>query len=75
MQEHEKTLLTLIVIGGLIGMSKLLVSTEKLTFLILLTKPVFRARGAPMSPNEAPKISKKKIFLFDFSQKNGLKAA
>ncbi|MCU4492632.1 phage holin family protein [Acinetobacter guillouiae] len=34
MQEHEKILLTLIVIGGLIGMSKLLVSPEKLTFRV-----------------------------------------
>lgn len=40
MQEHEKTLLTLIVIGGLIGMSKLLVSTEKLTFRVILGRTI-----------------------------------
>lgn len=40
MQEHEKTLLTLIVIGGLIGMSKLLVSTEKLTFRVIVGRTI-----------------------------------
>lgn len=40
MQEHEKTLLTLIVIGGLIGMSKLLVSPEKLTFRVIIGRTI-----------------------------------
>ena len=41
MQDHEKTLLTLIVIGGLIGVSKLLVSPEKLTFRVIVGRTIF----------------------------------
>ena len=40
MQDHEKTLLTLIVIGALIGVSKLLVSTEPLSFRLLFGRAV-----------------------------------
>ena len=40
MQDHEKTLLTLLLIGGLIGMSKLLVSTEKLTFRVIVGRTI-----------------------------------
>ncbi|RQZ24162.1 holin [Burkholderia sp. Bp9017] len=35
MQEHEKTFLELIVMGGLIGVAKLLVSSEQLTFRVI----------------------------------------
>ena len=40
MQDHEKTLLTLLLIGGVIGMSKLLVSTEKLTFRVIVGRTI-----------------------------------
>ena len=40
MQDHEKTFLTLIVVGGLIGMSKLLVSQEKLTFRVIVGRTI-----------------------------------
>ncbi|WP_121774912.1 phage holin family protein [Acinetobacter bereziniae] len=40
MQEHEKTLLTLIVIGGLIGMSKLLVSPEPLSWRMIVGRTI-----------------------------------
>lgn len=40
MQDHEKTFLTLIVVGGLIGMSKLLVSQEKLTFRVIIGRTI-----------------------------------
>ena len=40
MQDHEKSLLLLIAIGGLIGMSKLLVSQEKLTFRLVVGRTI-----------------------------------
>ncbi|OTG86498.1 holin [Acinetobacter sp. ANC 4558] len=40
MDNHEKTILTLIIIGGLIGMSKLLVSSEKITFRVLIGRTI-----------------------------------
>ncbi|WOE32734.1 holin [Acinetobacter sp. SAAs470] len=40
MHDHEKTFLTLIFIGGLIGMSKLLVSNEKITFRLLIGRTI-----------------------------------
>ncbi|MEN8282387.1 holin [Acinetobacter gerneri] len=40
MQDHEKTFLTVILIGGLIGMGKLLVSTEKLTFRLVIGRTI-----------------------------------
>ncbi len=40
MQEHEKTALTLVIVGGLIGMGKLLVSDEKLTFRLLIGRTI-----------------------------------
>ncbi|QIX18334.1 phage holin family protein [Burkholderia multivorans] len=36
MQEHEKTFMELIVMGGLIGIAKLLVSSEQLTFRVVV---------------------------------------
>ncbi|WP_175992362.1 phage holin family protein [Burkholderia vietnamiensis] len=36
MQEHEKTFLELIVMGALIGIAKLLVSSEQLTFRVIV---------------------------------------
>lgn len=35
MQEHEKTILELIIMGALIGIAKLLVSSEQLTFRVV----------------------------------------
>ena len=40
MQEHEKSLVMLIVIGALIGMSKLLVSHEPLTFRLIIGRTI-----------------------------------
>ncbi|MBR8085169.1 phage holin family protein [Burkholderia vietnamiensis] len=36
MQEHERTFLELIVMGALIGIAKLLVSSEQLTFRVIV---------------------------------------
>ncbi|MBR8161965.1 phage holin family protein [Burkholderia vietnamiensis] len=36
MQEHEKTFLELIIMGALIGIAKLLVSSEQLTFRVIV---------------------------------------
>ncbi|HDR9028758.1 TPA: phage holin family protein [Burkholderia vietnamiensis] len=35
MQEHEKTFMELIILGALIGIAKLLVSSEQLTFRVV----------------------------------------
>lgn len=40
MQDHEKSILYLMLIGGLIGMSKLLVSSEKLTIRVLIGRTI-----------------------------------
>lgn len=40
MQEHEKTFLTLVILGGLIGMSKLLVSKEPLSIRLLIGRTI-----------------------------------
>ena len=40
MQEHEKTIATLIAIGGLIGMSRLLVSNEPLSWRIIIGRTI-----------------------------------
>ncbi|MEZ7524001.1 holin [Burkholderia vietnamiensis] len=36
MQEHEKTFLELVIMGALIGIAKLLVSSEQLTFRVIV---------------------------------------
>lgn len=43
MQEHDKSILMLIVIGGLIGMSKLLVSKEPLSVRLLIGRTILGA--------------------------------
>lgn len=35
MQEHEKTILELVIMGGLIGVAKVLVGSEQLTFRLV----------------------------------------
>jgi len=40
MQEHEKTIATLIAIGGLIGMSRLLVSNEPLSWRLIIGRTI-----------------------------------
>ncbi|MCH7307836.1 phage holin family protein [Acinetobacter sp. NIPH 1852] len=40
MQEHEKTLFTLVVIGALIGMSRLLVSSEPLSARLIIGRTI-----------------------------------
>ncbi|WP_322105841.1 holin [Paraburkholderia sp. J41] len=40
MQEHEKKFLELVVLGALIGIAKLLVSSERLTFRLILGRAV-----------------------------------
>ena len=40
MQEHEKSLLTILIIGGLIGIGKLLVSNEPLTFRLIIGRTI-----------------------------------
>lgn len=40
MQEHDKSILMLIIIGGLIGMSKLLVSKEPLSVRLLIGRTI-----------------------------------
>lgn len=43
MQEHEKNLLLLIVIGASIGFAKLLVSDEKLTWRLMIGRTILGA--------------------------------
>ena len=40
MQDHEKNLLTILIIGGLIGIGKLLVSNEPLTFRLIIGRTI-----------------------------------
>ncbi|CAG9256021.1 phage holin family protein [Paraburkholderia caribensis] len=40
MQEHEKTILELIIMGALIGVAKVLVGSETLTFRLILGRAV-----------------------------------
>lgn len=40
MQEHEKTFFTLVIIGGLIGIGKLLVSDEPLTIRLAIGRTI-----------------------------------
>jgi hypothetical protein len=43
MQEHEKSILMIIVIGGLIGMSKLLVTKEPLSARLIIGRTILGA--------------------------------
>ncbi|WP_407503932.1 holin [Acinetobacter baumannii] len=40
MQEHEKTLMTLLIVGGLIGMGRLLVSNEPLSWRMIIGRTI-----------------------------------
>ncbi len=40
MQEHEKTLITLLIVGGLIGMGRLLVSNEPLSWRMIIGRTI-----------------------------------
>ncbi|NNP70919.1 holin [Acinetobacter sp. Ac_5812] len=40
MQDHEKTILTLFVVGGLIGMSRLLVSSDPLSVRLIIGRTI-----------------------------------
>lgn len=40
MQDHEKTLLTLFIVGGLIGMSRLLVSSDPLSVRLIVGRTI-----------------------------------
>lgn len=40
MQEHEKTLMTLLIAGGLIGMGRLLVSNEPLSWRMIIGRTI-----------------------------------
>ena len=61
MQEHDKSILMLIVIGGLIGMSKLLVSKEPLSVRLLIGRTILGSATSliagvviPQIPNVSP---------------------
>lgn len=43
MQEHEKSILMIIIIGGLIGMSKLLVTKEPLSARLIIGRTILGA--------------------------------
>ena len=49
MQEHEKNLLLLIVIGACIGFAKLLVSDEKLTWRLMIGRTILGAATSTVS--------------------------
>lgn len=49
MQEHEKNLLLLIVIGACIGFAKLLVSDEKLTWRLMIGRTILGAATSTIS--------------------------
>ncbi|WP_096911028.1 MULTISPECIES: holin [Acinetobacter] len=40
MQDHEKTILTLFIVGGLIGMSRLLVSSDPLSVRLIVGRTI-----------------------------------
>jgi len=40
MQDHEKTILTLFIVGGLIGMSRLLVSSDPLSVRLIIGRTI-----------------------------------
>jgi len=61
MQEHEKTFLELIVMGALIGIAKLLVSSEQLTFRVIVGRALLGSATSMVAgvallqiPNLAP---------------------
>lgn len=45
MQDHEKTILELIIMGGLIGVAKVLVGSEHLTFRLVAGRAVLGSRS------------------------------
>ncbi|MCO8100497.1 holin [Acinetobacter indicus] len=49
MQEHEKNLMLLIVIGAAIGFAKLLVSDEKLTWRLIIGRTILGAATSTIS--------------------------
>lgn len=49
MQEHEKTFLTLIVIGGLIGLSRLLVSDERLSWRLVIGRTILGSAASTVA--------------------------
>lgn len=40
MQEHEKSIITLVIIGGVIGLGKLFISSEPMTIRIVLGRTI-----------------------------------
>lgn len=49
MQEHEKTFWMLVVIGGVIGLSKLLVSDEKLTVRLMFGRTILGSASSVLA--------------------------
>ena len=49
MQDHEKTFLTLIVIGGLIGLSRLLVSDERLSWRLVIGRTILGSASSTVA--------------------------
>ena len=49
MQEHEKTFLTLLVIGGLIGLSRLLVSDEDLSWRLIIGRTILGSAASTIA--------------------------
>lgn len=49
MQDHEKSLLTILIIGGLIGMSKLLVSKEPLSLRLVIGRTILGSAASAVA--------------------------
>lgn len=49
MQDHEKSLLTILIIGGLIGMSKLLVSKEPLSIRLVIGRTILGSAASAVA--------------------------
>ena len=49
MQEHEKTFLTLLVLGALIGLSRLLVSDEQLSWRLIIGRTILGSAASTIA--------------------------
>ena len=49
MQDYDKTILTLIVIGGLIGLSRLLVSDERLSWRLVIGRTILGSAASTVA--------------------------
>lgn len=49
MQEHEKTILTLFMVGAMIGLAKLLVSEEKITARVIIGRTILGSASSAVA--------------------------